>query len=136
MLALIAVFLACFFDWRQYLGPGEIGTIMVIAQDRTRRAHHHALRPRPAAGGADAQTADHRHHAGKHHARNNIVIEVHTASYRSVRGYTVVAALLDEIAYWPIDENASEPDVEIINAIKPAMAHDSRRAPALRIFTS
>src|SRR5260370_17212956 len=34
MLALIAVYLACFKDWREYLGPGERGTIMVIAGDR------------------------------------------------------------------------------------------------------
>ena len=36
--------------------------------------------------------------------RNRIVIEVHTASFRSTRGYTIIAALLDEIAYWPTDE--------------------------------
>src|SRR5690349_18962614 len=34
VLALVAVFLGCFFDWRPYLGPGERGTIMVIAADR------------------------------------------------------------------------------------------------------
>ena len=33
-LAVIAVFVACFKDWRPYLGPGEVGTVMVIAQDR------------------------------------------------------------------------------------------------------
>ncbi len=34
ILALVAVFLACFFDWRPYLGPGERGTVMIIAADR------------------------------------------------------------------------------------------------------
>jgi hypothetical protein len=34
MLALIAVFLACFHDYRQYLAPGERGTIIVLAVDR------------------------------------------------------------------------------------------------------
>lgn len=34
ILATIAVFLACFKDWRPYLGLGEVRTIMVIAQDR------------------------------------------------------------------------------------------------------
>ena len=38
MLALIAVFLACFKDWRKFLGPGEIGTIMIIARIVRRRA--------------------------------------------------------------------------------------------------
>jgi len=54
--------------------------------------------------------------------RNRIVVEIHTASYRSTRGYTIVAALLDEVAIWPTDETSSEPDIEIVNAIKPGMA--------------
>ncbi len=34
VLALVAVFLAGFKDWRPYLGPGERGTVMIIAADR------------------------------------------------------------------------------------------------------
>jgi hypothetical protein len=34
VLALIAVFLACFCEWSRYLSPGERGTIMVLAADR------------------------------------------------------------------------------------------------------
>lgn len=34
VLAVIAIFLACFKDWRRHLGPGEHGTCMVIAADR------------------------------------------------------------------------------------------------------
>src|ERR1700731_903820 len=34
ILAIIAVFLAAFKDWRPYLGPGEVATIMIIARDR------------------------------------------------------------------------------------------------------
>jgi hypothetical protein len=52
---------------------------------------------------------------------NRITIEIHTASFRSVRGYTVVAALCDEAAYWRSDESAN-PDTEILNALRPAMA--------------
>src|SRR5262249_51178979 len=33
-LALVAVFLAAFKDWRAFLGPGERGTIAIIAADR------------------------------------------------------------------------------------------------------
>ena len=36
--------------------------------------------------------------------KNRVSIEIHTASFRSTRGYTIIAALLDEIAYWPTDE--------------------------------
>src|SRR6266480_6360755 len=34
ILATIAVFLAAFRDWRPFLGPGELATIMIIARDR------------------------------------------------------------------------------------------------------
>jgi hypothetical protein len=54
--------------------------------------------------------------------KNRITLEVHTANFRSVRGYTVVAALLDELAFWPVDENSASPDIEVINALRPAMA--------------
>jgi hypothetical protein len=46
-------------------------------------------------------------------------IEIMTASFRTIRGRTIVAALCDEIAYWMVD--GSNPDREIINAIKPGM---------------
>ena len=53
--------------------------------------------------------------------KNKINIEIHTASFRSTRGYTIVAALLDEIAFWP-SEGLADPDFEVINAIRPGMA--------------
>jgi hypothetical protein len=52
---------------------------------------------------------------------NSIIVEVHTASFRSTRGYTIVAALLDEVAFWQTDESSAEPDHEIIDAIRPGM---------------
>ena len=45
----------------------------------------------------------------------------HTASFRSVRGYTVVAAILDEVAFYRSEESAN-PDHELVNALRPAMA--------------
>src|SRR6185436_13779529 len=49
-------------------------------------------------------------------------IEVHTRSFRSVRGRTVLWCVAEEIAYWPADENSANPDAEILNAVRPAMA--------------
>ncbi|WP_375159797.1 hypothetical protein [Bradyrhizobium sp. RDT46] len=53
--------------------------------------------------------------------RNRVTIEVHTASFRSTRGYTMIAALCDEAAFWRSDESAN-PDVEILNALRPGLA--------------
>jgi hypothetical protein len=50
-----------------------------------------------------------------------MIIEVHTASFRAVRGYTVVACIADEVAFWRSDESAN-PDVEILNGLRPGMA--------------
>jgi hypothetical protein len=57
-LALIAVFLACFEDWQQYLGPGERGTIMIIAADRKQARVIMRYCKRLAYQRADAGTTD------------------------------------------------------------------------------
>jgi hypothetical protein len=53
---------------------------------------------------------------------NRVTIEVHTASFRAVRGYTLVAALCDEIAFWTTDEAGADPDTEILTGLRPGMA--------------
>jgi hypothetical protein len=50
-----------------------------------------------------------------------IVIEIHTASFRAIRGYTVVAAICDEIGFWR-DETSANPDAEILAALRPGMS--------------
>jgi hypothetical protein len=121
VLAVVAVFLACFKDWKPYLGPGEIGTIMIIAKDRAqarviKRFISGLIRETPMLSRLLAEET-----AESIRLRNRVAIEIHTASFRSTRGYTIIAALLDEVAIWESDEFAAEPDVEVVNAIKPGM---------------
>ena len=52
---------------------------------------------------------------------NRVLIEVGTASFRAVRGYTYAAILCDEIAFWRSEDSAN-PDAEVLNAIRPGMA--------------
>ena len=121
VLALVAVFLACFFNYRQYLAPGERGTVLVVASDRRQariilRYIRALLTQVPMlARMIERETAE------AFDLTNSVSIEVATASFRSVRGYAIVAALLDELAYWMTDD-AADPDYEIINAIRPGMA--------------
>jgi hypothetical protein len=121
ILAVIAVFLACFMDWRPLLGPGEVATIMIIARDRRqarviKRFVSGLLHEVPMLRGTIEDEA-----AETITLKNRICIEIHTASFRSTRGYTIVAALLDELAFWPTDD-AADPDVEVITAVKGGMA--------------
>jgi hypothetical protein len=121
VLALIAVFLACFCEWAPFLSPGERGTIMVLAADRKQARviwrYAHALMTRIPM----LRELIERETAEAIDLRNAVTIEIMAASFRSVRGYTLIAALCDEIAFWRSDDSAN-PDVDIINALRPAMA--------------
>ena len=117
--ALVAVFLACFRKYQ--LTRGERGVFMVLPADRRQarvvmRYVKAFLQGSPLLRqmvARDTQT--------EVELTNGVTIEIHTASFRSVRGYTLVGAICDEIAYWPTDESAS-PDAEVLNALRPAMA--------------
>lgn len=121
VMALVAVFLACFFDYRGYLAPGERATVLVIAADRRQarviiRYIKAMLTGIPSlALLIDRETAD------SFDLTNSVTIEVGTASFRSTRGYTYAAVLADEIAFWRTDD-AAEPDYAILDAIRPGMA--------------
>ena len=52
---------------------------------------------------------------------NRVMIEIHTSSFRSVRGYTLAAVICDEIAFWTSRDSAN-PDREILAALRPGMA--------------
>jgi hypothetical protein len=53
---------------------------------------------------------------------NRITIEVRAASFRRLRGPTYVAVIADEAAFWHSDETVANPDIEIINAVRPGLA--------------
>src|SRR5262245_52814613 len=121
ILALCAVYLACFFDYRRHLAPGERGTVLIIAtnskQARVILRYIRALLTHipMVAKLIERETAD------AFDLSNSVTIEVHPASAKTTRGYAVVAALLDEIAFFPTDDSAN-PDYDILDAIRPGMA--------------
>lgn len=122
ILALIAVFLAAFRDYSEYLAPGERATIPIIAADRkqARTIFRYVLGlldhvPTLAAmkGDATSESVE----VGKH-----VTIEIHTASYRGVRGYTLAAVLIDEVAFLRSEETSANPDEEILAAVRPGLS--------------
>jgi hypothetical protein len=122
MLALIAVFLACFVDWSRHLNRGERGVVLVVAADKKQarvifRYVRAFLTQTPLlAPLIERETQD------TLDLSNGLSIEILAANYRTVRGYSLVAALLDELAFWRSDDGAANPDTEILAAIRPAMA--------------
>ena len=122
LLALIAVFLATFRDYTPHLAPGETPTIAVLAADRrqARTIFRYALGLLKAVPMLAAMVEDETTEAIT--LSNGVMIEIATASLRTTRGYTFVAILADESAYWRSDDSAANPDAEIFRALRPGMA--------------
>ena len=117
--ALVVIYLAAFRSYT--LAAGERGVVMIIAADRrqARVVKGYVSGLLHTAPMLEALIADETKESIT--LTTGIVIEIHTASFRAIRGYTVIGAVLDEIAFWPTDESAN-PDTEIVNALRPAMA--------------
>jgi hypothetical protein len=120
-LALIAVFLSCFHDYRKHLAPGERATVMVIARDRAQaRVILRYIRALLTEVPMLARLISREVTEG-FDLTNSVTIEVASASFKSVRGYSICAALCDELAFWPSSVDSANPDAEIIAALRPAM---------------
>ncbi len=121
VLALLAVCLATFRDYSAYLAPGERPLVMVLAKDRDQAG--------VIFGYARALIAETpmlakmliRETSDTLELSNGVFIGVHTSSYKSVRGRTVVACLNDEIAFWESDDSRN-PAAKILAALRPSIS--------------
>jgi hypothetical protein len=120
VLAFIAVVLACFRNYRGLVSAGERVIIMVLAVDRDQASvifgYARALITEtpmlaPLLEHETAETLD---------LTNGVSIEVHTSSYKSVRGRTLAAALGDEIAFWKSDDSRN-PGTAVLAALRPSL---------------
>lgn len=118
--ALLAVFLACFKDYRGYLAPGERAHIIIIAADRGQaqvifRYVKGFLKAIPMlAAMVESEKTE------SIDLNNMVTIAVMTCSYKAVRGFTAVAVICDEIAFWRADDGRN-PATEVLRALRPAM---------------
>jgi len=119
--SLMATCAAINFDPRGRLRPGEKAVVMCLACDRAQagivfnyiRAYFDtipALKSLVVDCGSDAIELV-----------NGVVIEVHTNSFRAVRGRTLLCVIMDEVAFFR-DENFASPDIEVANAVAPGLA--------------
>lgn len=116
--ALLAVWATC---CRAYtLAPGEVGIFVIVAADLKqariiKRYIAGLLRAHPSlATLIDHETAE------AIWLTNGLCIELHTCSWKTLRGYTCIGAAVDEVAFW--DAEGSNPDKEVLVALRAAMA--------------
>jgi hypothetical protein len=116
--SLTACFIACFSDFRKHLNAGERAAILILARDRDQAkivfnyvsGILHAIPP------LNAMIAVER--ADEIELDNDVIIMVKTSDFRAIRGLTVAAAILDEVAFW--DSEGISPDREVLTALRPA----------------
>ena len=122
ILALIATYLACVLDHRDYIVPGETPVVAIIAKDRQQAKVILGY-----IGGFIRSIALFAELIEDELAEtirlsNGVVIEVHTASIGAPRGRTFLAVLCDETAFWPTDGDSANVDAEVINAVRPGLS--------------
>jgi hypothetical protein len=102
------------------LAPGEWGTVLVCAVDKQQaqvifryvKALFGLLALRPLVSSETAEAIELRH---------RVRLEVRASNFRAVRGITLLAAIVDEMAFLR-EEGSALPDVELYRALKPALA--------------
>lgn len=121
MSSLIAVYLAAFKDWSPYLSPGEKGWIFIIATDKEQAKIIKKYIAGILNSNALFKRLIEKELQTEIELKNGVVIAVKTCNYRTVRGFTVLAAICEEIAFWR-DDNSANPAEEVLAALRPALA--------------
>ena len=118
-IAALAVYIACLCD--HVLSVGETGRVIIVAGDRAQagiilKYVSGIIEASPILKGLVArQTAE------EIELKSGVAIAVGTSNFRRVRGITGLAAICDEIAFWH-SEDSSNPDSEILTALRPTLA--------------
>ncbi len=118
--SLLACYIATSRDWSKVLSPGEQGYIFLIANDKEqakilKRYISGILERSPR-----LKSLIKKNLTWEIQLNNGITIAVRTKNFRTLRGYSVIAAILEELCFWRSEESAN-PDLEVVAAVRPSM---------------
>jgi terminase large subunit-like protein len=119
--AACATYIAAFRDYSQFLSPGEVGIVAIVAADKSQAA----IILRYIKGFFQASAvlrsmvvSDLKETIA---LNNGIEIQILTADFRSVRGRTLCAALVDELAFLNAGDESANPDSAVLEALRPGL---------------
>jgi hypothetical protein len=120
-MATLAIYLAGLCDHSDTLVRGERGLVLLIALDirQAKVLLEYAQGTLESSPMLKQLIADRKR--DELTLTTGITLEVRSASFRRIRGATCVAVLVDECAFWKSEDSAN-PDIEILNAARPALA--------------
>lgn len=122
-----ATWRAISFD-RAPLAAGEQAVIPLVASDRA-QARNSLAYLRGLAASPLVEPFVHKILEESIAFRTGVVVQVHTASYRALRGYSMIDAVCEEVAFWSADDSLNA-DVEVVGAMRPALI----RVPGSRLY--
>ena len=118
----IAAALACYFGLfvEHRLAVGEKGLVLVLAAstDQAKVVFEYCLGFLTASPALAAEIVSTTRHEIR--LRNGIVIATHSNSYRTIRGKTLCACIMDEVSFWRSEDSAM-PDTETYSAVLPSL---------------
>lgn len=123
--AVIAGFEALFGNHESKLSPGEIGLVAVVSPTRFQSGicWNYLRALFDSSPLLQAEIIDTKDSAKQISLRNGLQVAVLTGDPKKVRGFTLVAAIIDETAFFGLDEESSvRSDVELIRSIRPSLA--------------
>ena len=116
--ALLACFLAVFREYR--LAAGETGYVIIVAPTKNQSNIVKKYLSSFFHENPFLKNLVVRETREEIELSNRITILILSSDFRSLRGYTAIAAIVDEVAFL-LDEG-SRPDYEVIRALRPALA--------------
>jgi hypothetical protein len=119
-MAALATYIAGLCSHHHHLAKGQRGYVLIVAPDLKQAGeligYCRGIFESPLLKQLVArQTAE------EIELKNNIVIRTQTPNFRRIRGFSAVAVILDEVAFW-LSEESAQPDVEVLNAVRPCLA--------------
>jgi hypothetical protein len=117
--ALIAVYLALFGNYK--LARGERGMVLVLAASQEQAKTVFGYAKAFLTDSAVLRQEIHSITRFEITLRSGITIGIHSNSFRTVRGRTLIGCIFDEVAFWR-DEASAMPDIETYRATLPALA--------------
>jgi hypothetical protein len=117
--AACAVYIACFTKHK--LAQGEVGVVLCLAasQDQAQVVFRYMLAFLESSPILKQEIVS--SNKSEIVLRNGVVLSVHSTSFRTIRGRTLLGCIFDECAFWR-DEASAVPDIETYRAVLPSLA--------------
>jgi hypothetical protein len=128
---LMAAYEACLSGREKCLSPGEIGLVSVVAPTRLQSQIIKSY-IRSALSSPMLEQEITNETTWSFELSNGVVIQILSGSFQSVRGFTQLCVIVDECCYFHLSEEGKvRSDIELIRAIRPALATSGGRLIAV-----